>query len=160
MAKSYQPGELNHTELFDKLLRYCDYQERCAGDIRKKAKILGVATEREVNKLIRELTESGYLDEERFVKSFVKGKFNIKKWGLKRIERELHIRNLPEDLIQKGLSEIESENYELQFQMLAERKWETIKGKSLYDRKSKLFRFLYNKGYESDLINAFMRKLV
>lgn len=158
MAKRYNPGDLNEEQVFDKLLRYCDYQERCRFDIYKKCHLLGV-TEKEAQKnYIDKLEESGYLNEKRFVKAFVNGKFHIKKWGIKRIERELKIRKISEDLFKGLLDDLFDESYKTRFEEIANRKWESLKAKSIFEKKAKLFRFLYGRGYESTMISEFLKK--
>lgn len=158
MAKRYEPGDLNKDQILDKLIRYCDYQERCRFDIYNKFNLLGVSDNDEKQKFLKKLEDSGYLNEERFVKAFIRGKYQIKKWGVKRIERELKFRKVKEELYIDLLEEIQDEAYQKQFEALATKKWEKIKGKSIYERKGKLFRFLYNRGYQSEMISTFLKK--
>ncbi len=158
MAKRYNPGDLNEEQVFDKLLRYCDYQERCRYDIFKKCHLLGVTNKETQLDYIHKLEESDYLNEKRFVKAFVNGKFRIKKWGIKRIERELKSRKITEDLFRDLLDDLNDKSYKRQFEELAIRKWESIKAKTIFEKKAKLFRFLYGRGYESNMISDFLKK--
>ena len=159
MPKRYENGELSYEQIFEKLIRYCDYQERCKSEIIRKSELLGLSDKDEINQLISDLEESGYLDEIRFARLYVNGKFQFKKWGVRRIERELEIKKVPKDVYKKFIDDLDKEQYEEQFVTLAEKKWTQIKGKSFYDKKSKLFRYLYTKGYQSDLITQFLKNL-
>ena len=49
-----------------------------------------------IDDIVVHLIQNGFLNEERFAKSFARGKFRIKKWGRVRIERELKTRGLSE----------------------------------------------------------------
>ena len=151
--------KFSYQELTDKLIRFCDYQERSIKEARQKLKRLGLESEKEQNEIISYVKDLGYLDEERFAKSFASGKYRIKKWGLIRIKRELRLKGVSDELIDSTLEQIDFDGYADTFQELAERKWESIKAPDLYQKKGKLFRFLYNRGYEKDLINEFLRSV-
>lgn len=93
-----------------KLETYCSYQDRCGWEVRRKLyehEIQG----KNVDVVLEELTQSGFLDEARYARSFARGKFRIKKWGKSRISRELKHRQIPSALIKLGLSEIDEEEY-------------------------------------------------
>ncbi len=158
MAKKYEPGDLSEDQIFEKLIRYCDYQERCKFDIHKKFHLLGVADNSQKQKFINKLEESGYLSEKRFVRAFIRGKYQIKKWGIRRIERELKFRKINEELYLELLQDIQDDGYQQQFEDLAIKKWEKIKGKTIYEKKAKLFRFLNGRGYQVEMISEFLKK--
>ena len=70
-------------EVKRKLERYCVYQDRCHKEIETKLKEF-ILIEEAQNQIILHLLEHNFLNEERFSKSFARGKFNIKKWGKQR----------------------------------------------------------------------------
>lgn len=150
-------SQLSYVEVFDKLFRFCDYQERCIWDIRRKLRRLSYQDSENAEKLIKELIDLDVLNEKRFVESFVRGKFRLKKWGPQRIKFELKSRKLNDELIEYGLSQIESDEFENQFKSLADLKWEKIKAKSLFEKKSKFLRYFYSKGYDTDTINSYLK---
>lgn len=63
-----------------KLRKYCDYQERCHQEVRNKLLELGVYG-MDLEEVITQLIQEGHLNEERYAKSFVRGKFRIKRSG-------------------------------------------------------------------------------
>ena len=63
-----------------KLQRYCAYQDRCHQEVRAKLLSLGVYGD-EMEEIIVSLIEDKFLDEERFARSFARGKFRLKQWG-------------------------------------------------------------------------------
>ena len=82
---SKKPETLDFHEVLAKLKHYCAYQERCYADVEKKMKDF-VLHEEEKYELISALREENYLDEERFVQAFCRGKFKVKKWGRNKIK--------------------------------------------------------------------------
>jgi len=63
-----------------KLEHYCAYQERCHQEVQQKLKSMNMIPEAS-DVIIVHLLQHNFLNEERFAKTFVRGKFNIKKMG-------------------------------------------------------------------------------
>ena len=134
------------------ILHYCKYQERCHMEVRNKLYELG-CTPGEVERQLTRLIETGVLNEERFAKAFAGGKFRMKQWGREKIKQQLKLRKISDYCIKKALAEINSEEYEGALNKLAYKKANEIKGdKSILSRKSKLYRYLVQKGYERDMV--------
>lgn len=138
-------------EIKKKLEYYCVYQDRCHKDVEDKLKDFFLIPEAK-EEIIIHLIQENYLNEERFAKSFVRGKHNIKKWGRNRIVKELEFKQISAYNIKKGLQEIEESAYYSNLLNLAEKKNGLLKESNLYQRKQKLKNFLYQKGYEYNLI--------
>jgi regulatory protein len=134
-----------------KLETYCAYQERSAWEVRRKLYEKGIKGSSS-EQLIEELTAVNFLNEERYARSFARGKFRIKHWGRIRITRELKLREISPRCIQFGLSEIDPEEYYDTLLNLTERKWEKTSEKDPYKRKFKVIQFLMSRGFEQDLI--------
>ncbi len=132
--------------IFEKLTRYCSYQERCEADVLQKFKTLKAAGSPVA--YVQRLRQENYLNEERYVKAFVNGHVR-KKWGKTKIKMALLRKGLPAALIQHNLGEVEEENYQERLLKAAGQKWLRIKAASDRERKMKLFSFLLAKGYES-----------
>lgn len=145
-------------EALARLEAYCAYQDRCTDEILKKTSLWGMSID-EGQELLNELIEKGFVDDARFVDSFVSGKFRYKKWGRIKIRYELKKKRIPENLIKKSISEINPDLYYSNLKKLGERKWVDTKGKDLWDKKAKVMRFLASKGYESDLINDVLQEI-
>ena len=77
--KSYTVDEA--TKLLE---NYCAYQERCHKEVEQKLYDLNMIPEAK-EKIIIHLLQHNFLNEERFAKAFVRGKFSIKNWGKQRI---------------------------------------------------------------------------
>ncbi len=145
-------------ELKQKIEQYCAYQERCHEEVCQKLSALK-ATSNEKELLMVHLIESNFLNEERFAKSFVRGKHSYKKWGKIRITNELKSRKISTKLIEIALKELSTNSYLLTFNTLAEKIWQsTIENNRLKKRK-KCCDFLLRKGYESDLVYEKIKEL-
>ena len=142
-----------------KLETFCAYQERCIWELRRKLFEKGIQGNA-VYKILAELEASGFVDEERFARSYARGKFRIKKWGKGRISQELKLRQISSTLIQLGLSEIDGDEYFATLEREAEKKWEKTKEKDAYKKKSLVTHYLMSKGFEQDLIQEALSTLV
>jgi len=142
-----------------KLMKYCAYQERCFAEVEAKLDTLGLYGD-EAGEVIIELSRSGFLDEERFARAFVRGKFRFKKWGKRKIANELRKKQISEHCMQKGFEEINPDEYEQVLQDLASSYWEKLRGeKNVWVKRKKTGSYLLQKGYEPDLINALLKEL-
>ena len=141
-----------------KMEHYCAYQDRCHYDVEKKLREFFLIPEAR-DEILLGLMQEKFLDEERFAKSFVRGKFRIKHWGRKKIVQELKKRNITEYLIRKGLEEIDEGEYFTTMETLLRKKKESIKAKSDYEIQNKLISFMMNKGYEYELIKEVINDL-
>jgi regulatory protein len=141
-----------------KIAAFCAYQERCQKEVRDKLLEKGIG-EDEAEDLIVFLITEGYLNEERFAKSFVRGKFRIKKWGKRKILYELRHKELSEYVVKKGLAEIEDDAYWEVLLELAQRKHQELSMKDPYQKRDKIFKYLYSKGYETHLIEEVLKEI-
>lgn len=148
---------LSVNDAIKKLEYYCSYQDRCYKEVISKLKSLGMY-QTAIDHILNHLTENGFLNEERFAKSFARGKHTFKYWGKRRIEQELKFRDISTYNIKTALKEIETD-YLSNFYALAEKKWQSITEPSLGKKKRKWVDFLMRKGYESNLIFEYLREL-
>ena len=143
----------------EKAKRYCAYQERCKQDVRCKLKEWSVE-DTKIEQIINKLVSEGYIDEERFAKVFVCGKFNIKSWGTQKIIAELKRRNINDSCIKQALNEIDKKLYYEKLNKLGH-KWlneHKHKQDSISNQKQKIFRYLFSKGYEQQDIWNFVNE--
>lgn len=136
-----------------KIYRYCAYQERSHAEVRAKLYKLGL-TSAQVNKLLAELIEEGYVNEERFARVFAGGKFRLKKWGRLKIIRELEAHELTPACIRLGLQEIDEESYRKTLHELTEKHYRILQNQisDVYRLRDRLSRYLIRKGYEPELV--------
>lgn len=138
---------------------FCAYQERSQQQVRDKLYDYGLHYD-EVEEVLTELIMEGFINEERFAKAFIGGKFRMKKWGRQKILQSLRPHKISEYCIRKGMEEIDPDEYWQALRHHAERKYEQLTGNSTYVIKGKLTQHLYAKGFESDLIREAVEQIV
>jgi len=144
--KSYTVDEA--TKLLE---NYCAYQERCHKEVEQKLYDLNMIPEAK-EKIIIHLLQHNFLNEERFAKAFVRGKFSIKNWGKQRILNELKFRNISIYNINTAIKEIDDEDYLKTLQKIAKKKLPLIKESNTFKKSSKLVNYLISKGFEPNLV--------
>lgn len=149
--QQYRKTSWSLAEGKEKIAGYCAYQERCIWDVRRKLAEKGIHKE-DADALVSFLIEQEFLDEERFARAFARGKFRLKKWGKNRIRMELRMRQLPDELIRKGLEEIDPIAYYDTLLDQVEKRWTTLNENDLAKKRFKLIGYLMQKGFEQDLI--------
>lgn len=140
------------------LEKYCAYQDRCHQEIERKLWDMKMIPEaREL--ILLHLMEHDFLNEERFARSFARGKFRIKKWGRQRIERELNLREISAYNIKAGLSEIPADEYETVFSELSRKRFLEVTEDNLLKKRKKVADYLLRKGFESHRVYEVLREL-
>jgi len=143
--------KLSLLEAQKKLEHYCAYQERCHQEVVLKIKQLGVSKP-DIDRIVVHLIEHNFLNEERFARSFARGKHRIKEWGKTRIVNELKQRQISPPNIKLALTEITAEAYEETFEKLSQRIWDSILEKHPLKKRKKYCDTLLRKGWESDRV--------
>ena len=138
-------------EIKRKLEQYCVYQDRCHKEVEQKMREYNLIPEAK-EMILLSLLQDNFLNEERFAKSFARGKFRIKHWGKQRIVRELKFRDISSYNIKTALKEIDEQEYLKTIYSITEKRNEAISEPNIYKRKRNLIDFLMRKGYENELI--------
>ena len=144
--------KLTPQQALQKAKHFCSYQERSHYEAAEKMYSFGLR-KTEVEPLISQLIEEGYLNEERFATLFTGGKFRIKKWGRIKIQHELKQKRVSSFSIKKAMKEIDEQEYMTVLQKLVVQKWKSLKGEQYLNRMAKTTQFLLQRGFESDLIS-------
>lgn len=138
-------------EIKQKLVDYCVYQDRCHSEVEQKMKDYLLIPEAK-EEIFLFLIQHNYLNEERFAKSFARGKFYMKQWGKKKIKVALLQKGIQEKLIQKAFSEIDEKDYLETIKKIIQKNISKYKGLKEYQKKQKITQYLMSKGFEYDLI--------
>ncbi len=129
---------------------YCAYRERTHQEVRDKLYELGLHRD-EVEEVLTELIMEDFVNEERFAKSYARGKFNLKRWGKVKIAYELKRRKISNYCIDQAMLEIPPDDYDNVIVHIIEQKKKSYSG-DIFKVKNKIARYLINKGYESELV--------
>lgn len=146
-------------EATKKIEVYCSYQDRCHKEVIAKLKEMGMIP-MAIDHILSQLIEDKFLNEERFAKSFARGKFTIKKWGKNRIVNELNYRDISKYNIKTALQEIDPQQYLNTLDALAKKRLEQLSEHNLQKRRKKLADYLLYRGWESHLVYEKIQELI
>ena len=136
------------SDILNKMERFCAWQERCENDVRRKLTSFRLSDSQE-DAIVALLRENRFLDEERYVEMFVRGKVNAG-WGVQKIVAALRAKRIPAELIDQACADISVDDY--QEKMLdAIAKWRRSHPDEA-DNSPKLVRHLLSKGYNIEEI--------
>ncbi len=141
------------------LENYCSYQERCHKEVEKKLYELNMISEAKENIMLH-LLQHGFLNEERYARAFVRGKFSIKNWGKRRIINELKFKDISSYIIKVALKEIHDDEYLNTLHKIAEKKLPFLKENNTFKKRNKLSTFLISKGFEPELVYKVVNNIV
>lgn len=114
-------------ELYKKISKYCAYQERCRSEVMTKMRHIG-ADSRQCTEMLVILEQEGFVDDERYARAYVRGKFRINGWGRLKIRNGLRAKLIDSSLIETAIKEeINEEEYmELLKKILSSKGLQTV----------------------------------
>ena len=157
--KTAEPKELTPEAALEKARRFCNYQERATSEVLQRLKEWNVTGE-PAQKIINYLRDENLLDDERFARAFVRGKFRIKSWGAGKIQSQLRTKKIPDDIIKLVLAELPQDDQDEKLQTLLEKKNEQLKEPNPQKRKTKLASYAMQKGYRGDVLWKTIERIV
>ena len=149
---------LTPDQVLDKMAKYCAYQERCVKDVRDKLKTFDIPEE-EKSKILDYLLDNRFVNDERFAKSFVRGKVNQSGWGMNKIRFHLMQKGIDKELIDEALGQTDEEVYRQRLIDILKTKSKTIKADSDFEKKRKLAAYAMQKGFEGNLVWEVLKDL-
>lgn len=142
--------ETSYYDIYNKVIKYISIKFRSKKEILEylnKNKV----EENDKNKIIKDLTNAGLLNDENFAKAFISDKIYLSNDGRLKIKKELLEHNINEVIIDKYLYSYEESIFEEKLSKLMTKKIKTSKYNG-YLLKQKLFYEFNNLGYENDII--------
>lgn len=138
-------------EAREKVRAFCAYRERSQVEVREK--LLGYGIIPDVAEvLITELIQGNFLNEERFARAYVRGKFSIKKWGRQKIKQGLYHHHLSDYVLRKAFEEIDEQQYMQTLESVVEKKMRDTKISNEFQRNGKVAAYAISRGFEPDLV--------
>ncbi len=142
-------------EIKQKLVNYCVYQDRCHFEIEQKMKEFVLIPEAK-DEIFMYLIKENYLNEERFTRSYIRGKFYLKHWGKNKIKQHLFQKLITEKLISKCFDEIDPADYTTTCKKLYEDYFSKLSKMKDYQKKAKTISYMLAKGYEYDVLKGIL----
>jgi len=146
----YSPSKDEQESILARIQHYCAYQERCGHEVSLKLRQWNVPSDK-IRKIIHQLKEEGFINEERYARVFTRSKFHINKWGRAKIRHELKSRTIPEHLVSKAMEEISEDDYIRTIHELIIKKMSEINSGKHLNIREKIITFVTGKGFEFDL---------
>ena len=153
-----QPDKpLTPDQVLDKIAKYCAYQERCVKDVRDKLKTFDIP-QKEKDEILDYLLDNRFVNDERFAKSFVRGKINQSGWGVNKIRFHLIQKGIDKEIIEEALEQTDEEAYRQRLIDILKTKSKTVKAANDFEKKRKLAAYAMQKGFEGNLVWDILKK--
>ncbi len=142
---------MNYKEALVKASALCARQEKCIFDIEKKLYDWNV-DQSDKEKIISQLIDEKFIEEERYVRTYVKDKFIFNRWGKIKIKYQLKAKGIQGKIVDHELDQINTTDYKSTLVQLLMLKRKTIKGNDEFKIKNSLLRYASSRGFEPELI--------
>lgn len=139
--------EFNRAKNF--ALNKISYSQKSTYEIKKKLKEKDFS-EDIIEKIIAYLDSYGFIDDEAYVKAYIRDKDEISKWSRGKISYMLKKKHIDERLIEDYIDLIDDKREVEKAGFFADKK---IKNDFSYENRVKVFRHLAGKGFDIDIIN-------
>ncbi|NNE25315.1 MAG: RecX family transcriptional regulator [Saprospiraceae bacterium] len=143
----------------NKIKKYCAYQDRSHFEVRSKLLTLEVFGQ-DLEDIMLTLIQENYLNEERFAKSFIRGKFRMKRWGRQKIKQALYQHQISEYCMKLGMKEIDEQEYlEVLESILKDKFQKALQKHNPLLAKDAAIKYASNRGFEPAIIFKIIKEL-
>ena len=140
-----------NTDLYAWAAARCARQECSRRDISTKLVGKG-ATAAEAREVVDRLVGEGFIDDARYARAFVADKFRFEHWGRVKISYMLHLKGLPDNVVDDALQQIDEAQYAETLKDFLEGKLRTVRAATPYALRQKVARAAISRGFEPDLV--------
>ena len=151
--------EMEIKEVYQKMAQLCSRSEQCSVDIRKKMVAWEIMDEL-VEEIISKLKSEKFIDDERYVKAYISDKFRLNKWGKIKLRYYLKAKGLHDNVIEKGLHEINEEQYKKVLIDTLKEKAKKTKSDNKFDKMGQIIRFAQSRGFEPEIIHRYLPEVI
>lgn len=161
------PDDILYEKLLSAAYRFVSYRPRSEKEFRdflnqklKKRKVYDIAV---IPRVIRRLSELGYVDDEAFARWWVDSRMRFRPKGTRVLTMELLRKGVAKSVIQTAITAIHKEasiNEKDVVYALAKKKIGLWTALPRLQRKRKLFEFLLRRGFEGEVISDVVDELV
>ncbi|WP_294081528.1 regulatory protein RecX [Proteiniphilum sp. UBA5384] len=149
---------ITEEKAYAKMTRLCARKECAPFDIVGKLSRMGLSGP-VINRIIDRLEKEKYIDERRFIRSFIHDKLHFNKWGKRKITLSLRQKQFSQKLIDELFMEFSDTSFGESLQPILEKKWKSVTGKSDYEKRGKLIRYALGRGFSMEEILAGIERL-
>ena len=130
---------------------WCARAEHCLSEVSARLEKYDLSGS-ETESLLARLTKEGYVDEERYARSYASDQFRFSRWGRLKIRQALRRKQVADACIEAALSDIPQEEYLSVLQALVSDKYARTSAGSEYERAAKVMRFACSRGFEPEYV--------
>jgi regulatory protein len=141
---------LTPSQAMNRAAALCARCEQAPGDMREKLIKWGLSGD-DAGQIISQLTEQGFIDEQRFARAFVKDKFAFNGWGKIKISHQLRLKGISGESIDEAMAAIDDEEYRSRLTELLRAKWRTVKEREPRAAWAAMMRFAASRGFETSI---------
>ena len=128
----------------------CSKREYCSSDIRRKAMEKLEWNQSAADEVLASLVADGYVDDFRYASAFAREKAALTGWGPVKIRFALSSKQIPRDVIDRAMEEVDDEKAAARLQRLLESKFKSLQGDP--EIKLKLLKYALSRGYDYDSV--------
>ena len=134
-----------------RLADYCARGEHCSSELLAQLAKWGVPEDARM-RIMRELQQRRYFDDERYAHAFVRDRVHLGKWGRRKIEEALRQKHISDDIRQQALDAVDEGEYVAVLSPLLQQKRRTVKAQNEFELNRKLVRYALSRGFTFDVI--------
>lgn len=149
----------SYDEALKRAADLCSKSEKTRQDIKKKLHAWNVH-EKHHKKILQELEEGEFIDENRYAESYIREKFHLNGWGRNKLRYGLRQKNLSSAIVSEAIQTIDEEEYLSKLRDILQKKSQQLKEKDHRKRKAKLIRHAASKGFEEQIVNEMIDELL
>jgi regulatory protein len=143
--------EVTEQGAYLQLAQLCARSEHCQHDLLEKMRRWEMSDEAQARVMARLVSER-YVDDERYARAFVNDKIRYNKWGRRKVEQALWLKQIDRDIQQRVLDEVDDDEYLSVLRPLLKQKRRSIKAANDYELNQKLVRFALQRGFTYNII--------
>lgn len=143
---------------FSRMAASCSKREYCRSEIMQKLSRYDLSETQKAS-IIRQLIAEKYIDENRYVRSFIHDKLRFNKWGKVKIRYALLQKAIPQKIIDAAFSEFSDDELLDKLASVLQTKSKSIKYETSLEKRNKLLRFALGRGFEMNDILKCLDKM-
>jgi len=149
---------LSPTQAMNRAAALCARSEQAPHDIREKLFKWGLSAS-DANQIINQLTQQGFINEERYARAFVKDRFAFNGWGRIKIAHQLKQKGIPNQAINDAMDAIDEEQYRDRLIELLHTKWRAVRDREPRSAWAAMMRFAASRGFEATIASQCIQQI-
>lgn len=147
------------TQALSSLMRLCARSEKSSGDAMRLMRTWGVP-EGERQGVLQKLIDQRFIDDRRYAEAYTREKSSLAGWGRKKIALQLRAKGVVREIVDEVLASLDSDEQSERLVDKLQRKLRSTKAASEYELRGKLLRYALSLGYDYDMANDAISRVV